>query len=307
MFPAVAGFSDAGLRMLCRRYGADLTCTEMISAHGLIYENVKTEMLLTSYNNEFPRVVQLFGSDHQIISRAIKLDILSKFDIIDLNFGCPARKIVSTGAGCAMMNNETTLYKIVAEAVNAASGRPVTVKIRAGFTKDNVNAAKIAKIVEEAGASAITIHGRTGDMQYAGVCNLDIIAIVKSSVKIPVIGNGDVTTRKKYLEMLKLTNVDGVAIARAALGYPQIFSEIKNVKINVDPVDLAIEHFDEILKYMPGHVAVNYMKKQAVLYLKRIKNSKKLHPLIFKAESADTLKSILISVKNHYLQESIEL
>jgi nifR3 family TIM-barrel protein len=292
-FPAVAGFSDSGLRMLCKRFGADIACTEMISAHGLLYENDNTEMLLTNYKDEYPKVVQLFGSDPQIIAQAIKLKVLSNFDIIDLNFGCPARKIISTGAGSALMRDGVKVYNIVKAAVKAACGRAVTIKMRSGVSQDCINAVEIARIVEDAGANAITIHGRTADMHYSGTCNLDVIREVKSAVKIPVIGNGDVFDRKSYLHMIKATNVDGVAIARGAIGRPYVFSEIIGLDIKVDIVALIVEHFTEILKYMPEKMAVNHMKKHTVMYIKGIRDSKKLHPLIFKATTADNFKTIL--------------
>ncbi|MDR2267434.1 MAG: tRNA-dihydrouridine synthase [Christensenellaceae bacterium] len=297
--PAIAGFSDIGLRMLCKRFGADLTCTEMISAKGLIYENEKTKALLAVHPTEDLVAVQLFGSDPNIIARAISLDILSRFDIIDLNFGCPARKIVQNGDGCAVMRDLKLLYAIVSSAVKAANTRPVTVKLRSGLSQNSVNAPDAAKVAEDAGAQAITIHGRTADTGYSGKCSLDIVASVKQSVSIPVIGNGDVVDQKSYQHMLKECNVDGVAIARAALGRPFIFSEVRGVATPTkeEAFNLVIEHFDENLKVFPEHTVVREMKKQAVLYLKLIRGGKNFHQAIFSASTADQFKEVLFYAK----------
>lgn len=295
----IAGFSDAGFRTLCRRYGAALTFTEMVSAKGLYYKNENTKDLLFCHIDEQPKGVQLFGREPDIIAYAIASKELSGFDIIDINMGCPVQKIVRNGEGSALMTNPDLVFDIIKAAVYAAGARPVTAKIRAGFTDRDKNAVEVAQAVESGGAAAVTVHGRTRDMFYGGKADLDIIKQVKSSVKIPVIGNGDVTDRQSYLRMLEYCGADGVMIARGALGHPQIFSEIRGEEFEFDLKETIFEHI-LMLSHLPERVVTNSMKKHIAFYVKGQKNSRIIKEKTFAAESIADLKQALEYINRIY-------
>lgn len=285
ILPPIAGYSDIGMRMLCIRYGAELAFTEMVSAKGLVYNSENTKELLVTHKTETVKAVQLFGREEEFFEKAIRHEALSEFDIIDINFGCPVHKIVRSGEGSSLMKEPEQVYKIIKASVAAAGGRPVTGKIRAGFSQDYRNAVEVALAIQEGGGSMVTVHGRTRDMMYSGYADLKIIKEVKSAVGIPVVGNGDVIDRKSYLNMLS-TGVDGVAIGRGAIGRPYVFSEIMGIAAEYDIKELVKEHLDELLKYYPEKVAVNNMKKHVVFYVKGQKGAKQIKESVFRAETA---------------------
>ncbi|MFA5449448.1 MAG: tRNA-dihydrouridine synthase [Clostridia bacterium] len=293
ILPAIAGFSDVGLRMLCLRYGASLTFTEMVSAKGLLYGNENTAALLTTHPSEKIKAVQLFGGEPEIIASAIQTKELEKFDIIDINFGCPVPKIVKNQEGSALMRMPYLVHNIIKAAVAAADGRAVTAKIRAGFSPEEKNAPEVAKACEEGGAAMVTIHGRTRDMFYSGVSDLEIIRKVKDAVKIPVVGNGDVVDRNSYLRMLEYTGVDGVAIARGAIGKPYVFAEVRGVEADYNIAKLISEHTRELLKTMPEFAAVNNMKKHIAAYVRGLVGAKKIRTDIYNAESLADIDRIV--------------
>lgn len=285
----IAGFSDIGMRYLALMYGAGLTFTEMVSAKGLFYRSEKTKVLLETHEKEKIKAAQIFGSEAEIMSEVIGYDILKKFDIIDINMGCPVKKIVGNGEGCALMASPDKVYHLVKACVKAAGDRNITAKIRSGLTKDNLNAVEVAQAIEDGGAKMVTVHGRDRDMFYKGKCDLDIIKAVKQNVKIPVCGNGDVTDRNSYLRMIEYTGVDAVMIARAAIGNPNIFSEILEIKAEYDIIDLIKTHITELLKILPERVVVADMKKQLSFYIKPFKNQKRVKELAFSAKNLDEL------------------
>jgi len=268
----MADYTNVAFRRICKECGAGFTVTEMVSAKALFYESEKTYDLLETYEEEHPMAVQIFGSDPKIMAYVCTLPILEKFDIIDINMGCPAPKIVKNGEGSALMQNIKLAREIITECVKL-SKKPITVKFRAGWDEKNINAVEFAKMCEEAGASAITIHGRTRDQFYSGKVNYDIIKKVKQSVNIPVIGNGDVVDKLTYQKMLD-TGVDAVMIGRASVGNPWIFSELLNIPYKKDKLEVLLKY----IKYMEEskkaeREIILSMRKVIIKYLVGIPNS----------------------------------
>ncbi len=225
----MAGFTDRTFRLICRAFGADVVCTEMISAKGLLYKSEKSRALYEAKPGDEPFFVQLFGSDPATIARAaaqIEQELGEQLLGVDLNMGCPMPKIAGNGDGSALMQNPVLAGKIVEETARAVQV-PVTVKFRKGWDEAHQNAAEFAKVCEESGAVALTIHGRTREQLYAGSADRGCMAEVKRAVKIPVFANGDVTNGASALETLAETSCDGVMVGRAALGDPFVFAEIQ--------------------------------------------------------------------------------
>lgn len=211
----MAGVTDKPFRIICKDFGAGLVYTEMASSRAIFYNDIKTKKLLDIENEKKPVAVQIFGNNPEIMGEATKY-VTTFADIIDINMGCPAPKVVKNGDGSKLLTNLDLLGKIV-ENVVANSTVPVTVKIRIGFEKEKIVGVQAAKIIEQAGAKAITVHGRTREQYYSGKVNLDEIARIKENVKIPVIGNGDIRNKKDAKLMFDYTKVDGIMIGRAAL------------------------------------------------------------------------------------------
>lgn len=224
----MAGVADRAYRLMCKKYGAAYMVSEMVSAKGICYSDKKTASLCTVTEPERPIAVQLFGSEPDFMAEAVKIVLEYKPDIIDINMGCPVPKVVNTGAGSALMKDVKLAAEITAAAVKAAGNTPVTVKHRAGWHYPEPNAVEMAKAVEAAGAAAVTVHGRSRDQYYSGTASLDVIAAVKKAVKIPVIGNGDVTDLESCLNMYEKTGCDLVMIGRGSYGNPFVFDEINS-------------------------------------------------------------------------------
>lgn len=291
----MAGITDATFRGICAREGSELTYTEMVSAKGMSYNSKNTAPLLLIHPSEKYRTVQLFGSEPPFLAAmAKKLDDYP-FDIIDINMGCPATKIVRNGEGSALMKDPSLIGHIV-EAVVKASSKPVSVKIRKGYDEQSQNAVEVAKVIENAGASAICIHGRLRSQFYSGVADWDIIKVVKESVKIPVIGNGDVTDLDSYLKIQAHTGCDAVMIGRAAQGNPWIFREIKKFletgeKIAPPSVsermDTALFHTTEIIKAKGEYIGVREMRKHLGWYVKGFPGATEMRKEIVKLQTFD--------------------
>lgn len=273
----MAGYTDLAFRKMCKDYGAGLTCTEMVSAKALHYGSQKTADLLNTLDDESPKAVQVFGHEPDIMAEAVQNPLLQKFDIIDINMGCPAPKIYSNGDGSALMGNIDLAEQIIRACVEATN-KPITVKFRLGLTDNSKNAVEFAKMCERAGASAITVHGRTKVQGYSGTVDLETIKEVKNAVSIPVFANGDCKTREDYLNMLKVTGADGVMLGRSAIGKPEIFEEILTGKpVVVDKVQQVKFHYETMLKFHPELYVVKFMRSHMAGYLSgKYKNSQAL-------------------------------
>ena len=285
----MAGYTDVGFRKLAKKYGVGLTCTEMISAKALTYNNKKTYDLLVTSQSEVPVAVQLFGNDPEVFEQVAKLKCLEKFDIIDINMGCPAIKIFKNNEGSALLNDIDRAESIVQAIVNNTS-KPVTVKFRSGIDLDHIVAVEFAKRMEKAGASALTIHARTKEQGYSGKADLEIAKAVKDAVKIPVIVSGDCVDLESYLLIKQKTGCDGVMIGRASLGNPEIFAQILQNDIKVNKFFDIKEHINELLKYFPERFVVLTMRSHLAFYLKKSKVSVEQRLKINKAE---TIKEVL--------------
>ena len=300
----MAGVTDLPFRLLCREQGAGLLCMEMVSAKAIYYNNRNTESLLEIHPDERPVSLQLFGSDPKIMSEMAKRIEERPFAILDVNMGCPVPKVVKNGEGSALMKNPKLVYEIVSALVKAID-KPVTVKIRKGFDDDHVNAVEIAKIIEEAGAAAVAVHGRTREQYYSGKADWNIIRQVKEAVSIPVIGNGDVTSPQKADELVRQTGCDGVMIARGAQGNPWIFSELTQweetgelpLRPDKDEIrKMMLRHARLQLEYKGEFSGIREMRKHVAWYTKGLKGAARLRERVNAVESLEELENLLTSL-----------
>lgn len=298
----MAGYTDLPFRKIAKKLGAGLVTSEMVSAKAMYYNDKKTEELTITDEIERPMAIQIFGSDPDIMAYVVetKLNTRNDFDIIDINMGCPAPKIVKNNEGSALMRDMKLSYRIVKK-IAEVSNKPVTVKIRMGWDKNNINGVEFAKMLEQAGASAITVHARTREMFYSGKADIDFIRKVKENVSIPVIGNGDIFDAKDALDMIEKTNCDYVAIGRGAIGNPWIFLNIKealeNREITIpNPemiINMVIYHLNEMCDLKGEKVGIKEMRKHIHAYIKGLRNSKSVRDQINRISSREELEMVL--------------
>lgn len=298
----MAGVTDLPFRILCREQGAGMVCMEMVSAKAIYYGNKNTEQLLEIHPQEMPASLQLFGSDPDIIGEMAKRIEERPFAVLDLNMGCPVPKVVNNGEGSALMKDPKLVEEILTGLVKAVK-KPVTVKIRKGFDEEHVNAVEIARIAEGCGVAAVAVHGRTRAQYYSGKADWDIIAAVKDAVKIPVIGNGDVTSARSAEAMLRYTGCDGVMIGRAAQGNPWIFREVTEYLETGAAVprpkpeevkELVGRHAALQLKYKGEYTAVREMRKHLAWYTAGFPHSARFRQTI---NTMETMEELLTGVE----------
>ena len=318
----MAGISDMAFRMLCRDFGAEYTVSEMVCAKALCFEQkcrkdhgdlFKSGTLARVKREESPMAVQIFGSEPEYIAEATRLIVNGEYKgcasdaspaAIDINMGCPVHKVVANGEGSALMRDPLLAGRVVAAAVSAAGDIPVTVKIRAGWDHESINAAEIARIAESEGAAAVCVHGRTRSQMYSGLADREVIAEVKRTVRIPVIGNGDIVDGHSALDMLERTGCDGIMIGRGAMGNPWIFSEIKaslNGEIYMRPekkeiITTALHQLEEMIKDKGERIGTAESRKHICKYLKGFSGAAEARGRLNYAETYLKMEEILMTL-----------
>lgn len=291
----LAGYTDLAFRLLCREYGAGLTYSEMISCHGLAYGQEKTVKMIKTVPKERPVAMQLFGADPDIMAEAAAILSEQPIDLLDINMGCPVKKVIKKGAGAALMKNPALAEKIIKK-VRAASKVPISVKFRSGWDYEAAQAGAaidFAKMAMNAGATMIAVHGRTAVQAFGGRADRRIIAAVKNAVSIPVVGNGDIQSYADGRAMMEATGCDGVMIGRAALGNPWIFSPAGPP----DTLTLRIaglkRHLNLISRYLPTTEGLAGTKNHAGRYFKGIPGGSAIRQRIYQAKSFDELRTLI--------------
>lgn len=314
----LAGVSDRAFRRVCRACGADFSVSEMVSAKALCYEQRAkkehrsvTGLLASVHADETPMAVQIFGHEPEFMAEAARLITQNEYigcvsevppSAIDINMGCPVKKVTANGEGSALLKNPVLAGEII-EAVVKATHLPVTVKIRAGWDKDSINAVEMARVAEASGASMLCIHGRTREQMYEPGVNREVIAAVKGAVKIPVLGNGDIYTAEDALSMMRDTGCDGVMIARGAMGNPWIFSEIRAALMGESYVyppmserfSVALGQVREMILEKGERVGVAEAKKHLAWYCHGIEGAAATRSRIMQAENYAELEEIMLA------------
>ena len=301
----MAGITDLPFRMIAKEYGPGLVCTEMVSSKAIFHDDTKTKLLLKVDKKERPVSVQIFGSDVETMVYAAKY-VEPIADIIDINMGCPAPKVVKNGDGSKLLLNLDLAEEIVREVVKAVK-KPVTVKFRKGWNNSNIVAAEAAKRFEKVGAAALIIHGRTREEYYSGSCDLDIIKEVKEEISIPVIGNGDIRDIKSAKKMFDYCKVDGIMIGRASLGNPWIFKDIiegieKECSYEVskkERLNIILKHINLAIEEKGEYVGIREMRKHISGYTKNLPNSSEFRAKMNRIESKDELEDFITEYINN--------
>ena len=303
----MAGITDSSFRLICKRQGAAIVFSEMVSADGLVNNDDRTLQYLSFKAAERPIAIQIFGSNPTVMAKAAKQVETVAPDFLDLNFGCPVKKVIKRGAGAAILKDLTLVSKITS-AVTAATSLPVTAKIRSGWNESNINAVEVARILEDCGICAITVHPRTQTQLFKGYANWGIIQYIKHAVSIPVIGNGDINNPMDAQKMLTETNCDLIMVGRAALGNPWIFKQINqnsfyNTPITLDQrLNICLQHLKLVIKDKGEYRGVREIRKHLAWYIKGLPYSSSFRAILFKLSEVDQLKEEVITYFNKVKQ-----
>ncbi|MEW6518779.1 MAG: tRNA dihydrouridine synthase DusB [Thermodesulfobacteriota bacterium] len=288
----LAGYTDLPFRLLCREYGAGLVFSEMISSHGLLYDQQKTWDMTRTTPAERPVAMQLFGSEPDIMGRAAAMLSRLPIDCIDINMGCPVKKVTKKGAGAALMKSPALAARIIRQ-VCANTTRPVTVKFRSGWTRQSINAPEFARMAEEAGAAALTIHARTWSDGFSGTVDWEVIARCKEAIRIPLIGNGDINSYEQGLAMMKETGCDGVMIGRGCLGRPWIFAPHHPAETPLLRLTALKRHLELIEQFCPPQWALGKIRNHAGRYFKAMRHGAEIRHSIYQAGSFAELRQMV--------------
>ncbi len=312
----MAGVTDRAFREICMSFGAAGTVSEMASAKGLVLGDRKSLELVSHSEIEYPFGAQIFGNEAEFIQKAVRLILTQSPDFIDINCGCPAPKIANNGCGSALMKSPKLVGELVKAAKSAAGEIPVTVKIRAGFDKEHITAVEVAKYAEEAGAAAVTVHGRTREQMYAPPVNLEIIGKVKEAVNVPVIGNGDIFTPEDAVTMMKITGCDMVMLGRGALGRPYIFKQINEFlecgKATYSPdvaerMEIMLFHIERLCALKGEFIGMKEARKHAAWYTKGLRGASLYRRRVGEINSLEELKILAEEIaKNCQIGENNE-
>ncbi len=294
----LAGYTDLPFRLLCREFGAGLVYSEMISCHGLVYDQNKTREMIATVPDEQPMALQLFGSEPEIMGQAAAIIDREPVAMIDINMGCPVRKVIKKGAGSALMQTPRRAEEIIRQVV-ANTSKPVTVKIRTGWNHHSINGPEFARMAQEAGASALAIHARTWSDGFSGTVDYSVITKVKETLSIPVIGNGDIHSYDEGIKLMNETGCDGVMIGRATLGAPWIFSP----NINIEPsralrLKALSRHLELIDQFLPAERLLGKIKNHAGKYIKGMPGSATFRRKIFEQDTFASLHNYIDNMRS---------
>ncbi|TBV82302.1 MAG: tRNA dihydrouridine synthase DusB [Desulfobulbaceae bacterium] len=300
----MAGYSDLAFRLLCREYGAGLGYSEMVSCHGLVRHQASTLELIRTVAAERPVIMQLFGAEPEVMGAAAAILSESPIDGIDINMGCPVKKVVKKGAGAALMRDPGRAAAVI-KAVVGATPLPVTVKIRSGWNRQTINAPDFARMIADCGGAAVTIHARTWSAGFTGRADREVIAAVKAAVQIPVIGNGDVTSCQEARALMAVTGCDGVMIGRGSLGAPWVFSPDRPIIPNLATRrQAARRHLALIREHHPGHHPARICN-QIGRYFKTVPSGADIRKTIYNLDNLSKLEHFLADYPDHHQIEAL--